>query len=139
MAETRPETKAEPKPEVKAKAADEPDAENDEVLRAVNGWAQAWSDQKVPAYLGYYGKAFQPPKGESRSGWESARKDRISRPKQIDVDVDSPRIKFNEDGRAVVTFTQHYRSDSLKSSTGKTLVLAKNNGKWLIVEERVGR
>lgn len=139
VAETRPETKAEPKPEVKAKAADEPDAENDEVLRAVNGWAQAWSDQKVPAYLGYYGKAFQPPKGESRSGWESARKDRISRPKQIDVDVDSPRIKFNEDGRAVVTFTQHYRSDSLKSSTGKTLVLAKNNGKWLIVEERVGR
>ena len=154
VAEVKPEPKPEPKPEVKpepkpAKAAEAPkaveapkaadNAESDDVLRAVNGWAKAWAGQKVPVYLGYYGKAFQPPKGESRSSWEASRKDRISRPKSIDVDVDSPKIKFNDDGRAVVTFTQHYRSDSLKTSTGKTLVLAKNNGKWLIVEERVGR
>lgn len=122
---------------VEPKVAD--DVESQDVLRSVDGWAKAWSSQKVPAYLGFYGKAFQPPKGESRSSWEASRKDRINRPKSIDVDVDSPKVKFNDDGRAVVTFTQHYRSDSLKSSTGKTLVLAKNNGKWLIVEERVGR
>ena len=113
--------------------------DSDEVLSSVNGWAKAWAGQKVPAYLGYYAKSFQPPKGESRSSWETSRKDRISRPKSIDVSVDAPKIKFNDDGRAVVSFTQHYRSDSLKTSTGKTLVLAKNNGKWLIVEERVGR
>lgn len=113
--------------------------ETDEVLSSVSGWAKAWAGQKVPVYLGYYAKSFQPPKGESRSSWEASRKDRISRPKSIDVSVDAPKIKFNDDGRAVVTFTQHYRSDSLKTSTGKTLVLAKNNGKWLIVEERVGR
>ncbi len=113
--------------------------DSDEVLSSVNGWAKAWAGQKVPAYLGYYAKSFQPPKGESRSSWEASRKDRISRPKSIDVSVDAPKIKFNDDGRAVVSFTQHYRSDSLKTSTGKTLVLAKNNGKWLIVEERVGR
>ena len=82
---------------------------------------------------------FQPPKGESRSSWEASRKDRISRPKSIDVDVSNPKVKFSDDDRAVVSFTQHYRSDSLKTSTGKTLVLAKSNGKWSIVEERVGR
>lgn len=134
------EAKPEPKP---AKEIEPPkvadSVETDDVLRAVNGWAKAWSGQKVPVYLGYYGKSFQPPKGESRSNWEASRKDRISRPKSIDVDVDSPKIKFNDDGRAIVSFTQHYRSDSLKTSTGKTLVLTKNNGKWLIVEERVGR
>ena len=154
VAEVKPEPKPEPKPEVKpepkpakvveaSKPAEAPKAadnvESDDVLRAVNGWAKAWAGQKVPVYLGYYGKAFQPPKGESRSSWEASRKDRISRPKSIDVSVDAPKIKFNDDGRAVVSFTQHYRSDSLKTSTGKTLVLAKNNGKWLIVEERVGR
>lgn len=138
--ETKPEPKSEPKISKEAESAKVADKEeSDDVMRTVNGWAKAWSGQKVPAYLGYYGKAFQPPKGESRSSWEAARKDRISRPKSIDVDVDSPKIKFNDEGRAVVSFTQHYRSDSLKTSTGKTLVLSKNNGKWLIVEERVGR
>mgnify|MGYP000999349930 CR=1 FL=1 len=73
---------------------------------------------------------FPRPKGSLR--------DRISRAKRIDVGVESPRVKFDGD-RVLVSFTQHYRSDALKSSTGKTLVLVRSGKSWQIVEERVGK
>ncbi|MEW9897326.1 tetratricopeptide repeat protein [Chitinivorax sp. PXF-14] len=109
-----------------------------EVLKTVDGWAKAWSDRKVSAYLGFYGKSFKTPGGESRDKWEDSRRDRISRAKRIDVGVESPRVKFDGD-RVLVSFTQHYRSDALKSSTGKTLVLVRSGKSWQIVEERVGK
>jgi len=39
---------------------------------------------------------------------------------------------------AVVTLTQHYKSDTVKSSEKKTLLMHKQDGRWLIVEERLG-
>jgi hypothetical protein len=39
---------------------------------------------------------------------------------------------------ATVNYRQTYRSDKLKVSSNKTLVLARNNGKWLIQQERSG-
>jgi tetratricopeptide (TPR) repeat protein len=128
-----------------AKAAEEPAAPparaaaggQDEVVKTVRGWAQAWSSKNVNGYLGYYAKDFKPPKGEARASWEAGRRQRIMAPKQIEVSVDAPRVRMNGD-RASVTFRQHYRSDSLKTSSTKTLELVKVDGKWLIREERVG-
>jgi len=34
-----------------------------EVLKTVNGWAQAWSMKDADAYLGYYAKDFKTPGG----------------------------------------------------------------------------
>jgi hypothetical protein len=43
------------------------------------------------------------------------------------------------EGKASVTFRQGYRSDVLKgTTTTKTLVLAKADGRWHIQQERVG-
>ena len=39
---------------------------------------------------------------------------------------------------ATVTFRQHYRSDSIKADSRKTLVMVRVDGKWLIQQERVG-
>jgi len=117
-----------------AKPANSPE----EVLSALNRWAQAWSENDVPGYLAHYATDFKPPNGESRSNWEAQRKARIAKPRKIQVDVDSPKVVFSGSGRVTVTFRQHYRSDALNVTSTKTLVLVKAGDKWLIQQERVG-
>ncbi len=110
----------------------------DEVLQAVLAWASAWSRQTVETYLAFYAADFKTPKGEDRSQWETSRRERITKPKKIEVAIESPKVTFKGDSSAVVTFRQIYRSDSLKISGGKTLVLVRSDGRWQIQQERAG-
>jgi tetratricopeptide (TPR) repeat protein len=129
----------EPKP-APEKPAEKPSAApgNAEIIETVNAWAKAWSAKNVDAYLAFYGKDFKTPGGEARGEWEKTRRQRISAPKSIAVSVEAPKVSVS-DGKASVTFRQSYRSDVLKAtSTTKTLVLAKADGRWLIQQERVG-
>ncbi|SFZ79184.1 TPR repeat-containing protein [Chitinimonas taiwanensis DSM 18899] len=106
------------------------------VQKSVLAWADAWSDKRVSAYLASYARDFKPA-GQSRSSWETQRRERISAAKKISVKLDKLRIKLDGE-RATVRFIQRYRSDRLETSTGKTLILERNGSRWLIQEERVG-
>ena len=110
----------------------------DDVMASVNAWAQAWSNNDIPGYLGSYAADFRAPGGASRAGWEAERKSRIAKPRQIQVAIESPKVEFDDNGRAIVTFRQQYRSDALKSTNSKTLVMTKSGDKWLIQQERSG-
>ena len=112
-------------------------ADTDAVLAAVNGWAKAWSNKDANAYLAYYAPNFQVPGGEARANWEATRRDRIVRPKLIEVSVGSPKVSFDANGRAVVKFRQGYKSDALNTSGAKTLILVKDSDRWQIVQERM--
>lgn len=129
------------KPASDKPAAEKAAANNDaeEVIYAVKEWGKAWSDKNVGTYLSFYAKDFKTPGGESREVWEKSRKDRITRPKSIAVNISNAKVKFADSTHASVSFRQIYRSDSLKSGTSKTLVMVKSNGKWLIQQEQVGR
>ncbi|MDP2155505.1 MAG: tetratricopeptide repeat protein, partial [Sulfuricella sp.] len=130
-----------PAPEPKAAPAVEQSSKSDTeaaVIKALNGWAKAWSSKNVGAYLSFYAKDFKVP-GGSRASWEKERKDRISRPKSIHVGIDSPRVTISDATHASVTFKQTYKSDALQTSTTKTVVLEKAGDKWLIQQERIGR
>ena len=72
----------------------------------------------------------------SRSAWEAERKARIAKPRKIEVQIDSPKVRFDEKNRAVVTFRQHYKSGALEVTSTKTLVMTRNGDKWLIQQER---
>jgi tetratricopeptide (TPR) repeat protein len=128
---TKPAPASEP---AKAAAAGNPD----EVLKAINEWARAWSGNDVNGYLAHYASDFQTPKGESRAKWESERKSRVAKPRKIQVDIETPKVVFHANNRVSVTFRQNYRSDSLKSSSTKTLVMVRAGDKWLIQQEKVG-
>jgi tetratricopeptide (TPR) repeat protein len=134
--EAPPTAKAEPatKEPAKAAAAQNPD----EVVKSLMGWAKAWSTNDVDGYLAHYAPDFRTPKGENRSEWEAQRKARIAKPRKIEVDIEAPKVTFNDAKRATVTFRQRYESGSLKVSSTKTLVMVKAGEKWLIQEERVG-
>ena len=109
-------------------------------LDAVTAWADAWSRQDVDAYLGAYAADFQTPGGQSREAWENQRRDRVAAPKSISVKVEAPRARAADGGRVRVTFRQHYRSELFSGSSTKTLLLARSDdGRWRIVQERVGQ
>ena len=108
-------------------------------MKAVNGWAQAWSNKDANAYLAYYAKDFKTPGNEPRAQWESGRRERISAPKSISVGVEQPKVTMKGPQEASVSFRQSYRSDKLKSAGRKTLELVKADGRWLIREEKAGK
>jgi tetratricopeptide (TPR) repeat protein len=111
---------------------------NVEVTRAVEGWAAAWSKKNVRGYLGHYARDFRTPSGLSRASWEAERAQRINKPGAIAVAVDAVRVTAEGADKATARFRQHYKSASLKTSSNKTLVLVRQDGKWLIQQERIG-
>ena len=122
-----------PKP-APAKAAGDA---NTEITNAVDLWAAAWSRKDVKAYLAAYARDFKTPSGESRSAWDAERQKRIKKPGAIQVSYENLRITVDGDS-ATVKFRQHYKSASLKTSSNKVLLMGKRDGKWQILQERVG-
>jgi len=108
----------------------------EDVVKAVRAWARAWSKQDVAGYLASYAPAFKTPKGEPRAAWEKVRRTRVSRPKSIEVELEKIKVDTIDDKRATASFLQHYRSNTLKVDTDKTLVMVQSGGKWLIQQEQ---
>ena len=104
----------------------------------MRNWASAWMRKDVKGYLAAYARDFRTPGGEARAAWESERARRIDKPGAIEVSIEQLRISVEGAERATAKFRQHYRSGTLKTSAGKTLVLVRHDGKWLIQQERVG-
>jgi hypothetical protein len=111
---------------------------SEEVLQTVHDWAAAWSSNNVAKYLSFYARDFRVPRNASRSSWEKQRRERIAKPKSIQVSIDAAKVRLSDNNRASVTFRQGYRSGTLKTSTLKTLEMVKLSGKWQILEERAG-
>ncbi len=122
-----------PKP-APAKAAGDANAE---ITNALDLWAAAWSRKDVKAYLAAYARDFKTPAGESRSAWDAERQKRIKKPGAIQVSYENLRISVDGDS-ATVKFRQHYKSASLKTSSNKVMLMGKREGKWQILQERVG-
>ena len=132
---------AENKPQstIASSAADAPAAMSDtgnEVLDTVRAWAAAWSSQDANRYLAFYADDYKTPSGEPRAAWEAARRERLSAPKSIQVDIGNATVTFSDNDHASVKFRQSYRANHLKTSGKKTLLMVKTDGKWLIREER---
>lgn len=108
---------------------------NEAITAAVNGWAKAWSDKNVDAYIASYSDSFKPAKGLSRSAWEQQRRERISKPSKISVELSNLSIASNDNNAARVQFKQLYRADSKPIRTNKTLVMKKVGDNWLIDQE----
>ncbi|ADL56332.1 nuclear transport factor 2 family protein [Gallionella capsiferriformans] len=106
------------------------------VQQAVESWADAWSDQNVKKYLAHYAPDFDTPDGESRKAWAETRKERITRPKHIEVKVTNIAVDFTDSTHATVKFRQNYRASNFKANGGKTMLMVKSGNNWLIQEER---
>jgi len=120
--------------EVKKVNASTPANANEAITAAVNKWAQAWSNKHLDQYFASYGASFKPAKGLSRQAWEQQRKERISKPSKISVEVSNLKIDA-DDGSAKATFKQSYRADGKPIRTSKALLMKRDGDNWYIVEE----
>lgn len=111
---------------------------SDEVLKAVQTWAKAWSARDVAGYLAAYAKDFHPSGSQNFGAWAKTRRDRIMGATAIDVRIESPHVTFEGENRARVTFMQLYRSDRFQGDVLKALVLVYQGNRWVIQEERLG-
>jgi Flp pilus assembly protein TadD len=105
------------------------------ILESVNNWAKAWSSQDADKYLASYANSFKTPKGESRKAWEKMRRDRISAPRNINVELSNQKVTIIDSNNARASFKQAYKADGKPIGTDKTLLLKKVNGNWLIEQE----
>lgn len=139
---TKPSVSGKPASDEKAAESPQPSKPNPDdekaVLSAVESWAANWSKKDVGAYLAFYAKDFRTPNGLSRTEWAQQRRERIGKPKSIKVTVEQPKVTLSDASHAIVSFRQGYRSDSLQTTTRKTLLMIKTGSKWTIQEERVG-
>jgi ketosteroid isomerase-like protein len=101
---------------------------------SVMAWAAAWSSKDLQAYFGAYSSKFEPAKGLSRERWEAQRKQRIEPRQTIEVQLSDIQVDTAGDV-ATVKFSQNYRSDNVKETSRKTLNMARESGRWLIVKE----
>jgi len=106
----------------------------------VRNWATAWSNQSVADYIAYYADDYRPRKGNlNHKQWLEQRRIRLTNKKFIQVAVRDFSIEEATD-KFVVTFSQHYRSNTLDDTIRKQLVFAKAGEDWSdskIVDERV--
>ena len=108
-----------------------------EVETAVQAWATAWSSKDLNAYLGSYGKDFNPPGKLSRKAWEDERRARIVGKNRINVRLSEISVSVNGN-KASAKFKQSYSADALNVSSRKTLDLVKAGDRWVIVRESTG-
>ncbi len=125
-------------PVITAKAPEEaaPVVTDKAIQQAVESWADDWSSKNVKKYLSHYAPDFVTPDKESRSAWAKTRHERISRPKHIEVSVSNIKVDFTDSSHATVRFHQDYKASNFKASGGKTLLMVKSGGNWLIQQER---
>ncbi len=129
--------KAQDKPAIPAKQATaSADNNRDELRLVVQGWAAAWSAQDTDKYLSYYAEDFVPGKGMSRRDWLNQRRQRLRRPRWVQVTLSDIRVRRLVNDRMQVRFLQHYRSDSYEDRTRKQLILTRTPQGWKIVQEK---
>lgn len=116
-------------------AAEVDTATQQAVQAAAEAWAQAWSSQNLEAYFATYASGFVAEGGLTRAAWETQRRDRISRPKRIRVQMQEVRYAAAEDGRVRMSFRQDYESDAFSDSVSKVMEFAQEGGSWKIVRE----
>ena len=118
------------------KAAGDPEA-TAAVVKMLEGWTRAWSDNDADGYLSFYAPDFVTPNGEARKDWEAARRQRLAKPRKIKVSASSPRVDFADNTHAIVTFRQSYTSANLKSVGTKSLKVVRVGDRWLIQKELI--
>ncbi|MFQ5349912.1 MAG: tetratricopeptide repeat protein [Thermoanaerobaculia bacterium] len=108
-----------------------------EIWQAVQSWADAWASQRADLYLSYYDRRFVPPRGSSRSDWESLRRHRLAAPEFIRISLALLEVERPAPDRAVAHFVQSYESDRYRDTVTKTLEMVPTEAGWRIVGERV--
>ena len=102
---------------------------------ALQSWAEAYSKQDVDAYLASYDESFEPDDGTSLEAWRRQRRERLTEPDFIEVDLVTTAAYPYFDRAVRIEVEQRYRSDVFEGLTRKRFILVKVDDDWRIVRE----
>lgn len=116
-------------------SASAPSIEQD-ALSALENWRKAWEAKDLTTYLAAYASDFRGTSA-SREAWVKQRDARLRKPGKLDIRISEAQVQPLAGGRVNVQFRQRYRADGYHANTLKSLLMAQDQGKWLILDERV--
>ena len=125
-----------PAPQLAAVSQPAPDETQDEtpaVLALVERWRRAWQGKRFGEYASLYSPTFDNG-GTRAAAFLKDKKTKFAGKASISVEVENASVTW-EDGRAVVEFTQRYRSGKYRDAGVKTMTLSKHGGEWKIESE----
>lgn len=99
-------------------------------------WASAWSKQNVKKYLSFYAPNYFSERSPSRASWEDQRRERLTKPGFIEVELNDFVVKVESDQRVEVQMVQSYKSDNYQDKTRKLMRLERRDSSWQIADER---
>jgi hypothetical protein len=132
--EVKPTSEVEAEPTSKEPTTAEKVEASRAVMAVVKRWADAWSKKDPDTYIAMYAPHFRP-KEMTRAQWEAYRRDRLTKPKAIRVELSDQKAVMLNPNRMRVTFNQMYASDALKANDKKTLELELIDNQWRIILE----
>lgn len=97
-------------------------------------WAAAWSAQDVSRYLSMYASDFKPDDDQTHKAWLAERRQRVSGPARIRVDISDIEVS-QRGGQARVSFNQHYQSPTYQDREHKALLMTHTADGWQILRE----
>ena len=95
---------------------------NERIFVMIDNWKKAWMSQNFDQYMGHYSENFKNNKGMDLEKWKQFRKPRIINKPSINIKLENIEISKNKNLYSV-SFTQHYKSGNIDSTTKKTLVI----------------
>ncbi|MEM7353465.1 MAG: PilZ domain-containing protein [Acidobacteriota bacterium] len=108
-----------------------------EIEARVLAWAAAWAGKDIPEYLSFYSDDFEPATGSTLEAWKARRRERLSRPGFIEVELSAIEIETLGAGRAIARFDQAFASPGYRDRVAKNLELTREGMVWKIVREAV--
>lgn len=102
------------------------------LLTSLRDWRAAWESRNTEAYLGFYAKKYT-----GKAGWSAQRRSRLQEAKEIKLELNDIQLELQDATHATSHFTQDYRSAVYQDVLQKTLIWEFQNGRWVIVNERV--
>lgn len=105
-----------------------------QIRRAVQDWADAWSAGKAGNYLAAYTLDYRP-NGMSQFDWLKQRQGLLRDHETAQIDVRDIRVSLQDETHASTSFMQVYRRESGLERQAKTLQMVRQGDKWLIAAE----
>lgn len=109
--------------------------ERQAVKSALFAWAEAWSSQNTTGYLNAYSDNYEPRGDTKLSDWVRSRRQSLSSPAWIKVEISDMQVSLLGNDRAQASFNQHYKSNTYEDRERKRLTLVREDGGWRIVRE----
>ena len=112
-------------------------AQKQEFLAILEGWKNAWEEERIEEYINYYSPTFERD-GRNRSQYKSYKANEIFKNVKINhIKLDNIMLLKYNDGM-IARFFQDYSASNLSVKNVKTLYFVKSNNSWKIIAERFG-